>query len=74
MSSWKLVSEKGNQEFTFPAGTALAPGGTLKIATGPDTTAGQGVLVWTRKNIWNNNGDPGAIYNSGGKLVSRYPR
>jgi len=74
LSGWKLISEKGNQEFTFPSGTTLAPGGTIKIVTGPNATAGPGVFVWTTKNIWNNDGDPGALYDSSGKLVSRYPR
>lgn len=74
ISGWRLVSEKGNQEFTFPSGTTLAPGETIKITTGPNATAGSGVLVWTTENIWNNDGDPGALYDSSGKLVSRYPR
>ncbi len=74
ISGWRLVSEKGNQEFTFRSGTALAPGETIKIVTGPNAAAGSGVLVWTTENLWNNDSDPGALYDSSGKLVSRYPR
>ena len=75
ISGWKLVSEVGtNQDFTFPSGTILTPGRTIKVTTGPNATAEPGVFAWTKENIWNNNGDPGALYDSSGKLVSRYPR
>jgi len=29
LTGWKLVSEEGNQTFTFPSGTTLPAGGTL---------------------------------------------
>jgi len=65
------VSEVGNQTFTFPADTTLAEGGTLKIVSGKNAQAGANVLVWTESNIWNNDGDPGALYNPGGQMVSK---
>ncbi len=74
ISGWKLVSEKGNQEFIFPAGMTLAAGAAVKVATGPNAASAPGFIVWTTTNIWNNDGDPGALYDSAGKLVSRYPR
>lgn len=72
LSGWRLVSEKGNQEFTFPAGTKLPPGGTLKVISGPEAQGKSGVLVWMKNNIWNNDGDPGALYDAQGNLVSRW--
>jgi len=71
LTGWKLVSEVGNQTFTFPADTTLAEGGTLKIVSGKNAQAGANVLVWTESNIWNNDGDPGALYNPGGQMVSK---
>jgi len=71
LTSWKLVSEKGNQTFTFPSGTTLSAGATLKVVSGKNAHAGTNVLVWTESNIWNNEGDPGALYNAQGQLVSR---
>ncbi len=74
LSGWKLVSQKGDQVFNFPAGTAIAAGEILKVKSGPDAQAGFNSLVWTEKNIWNNKGDPGVLYDSDGKEVSGFPR
>lgn len=71
LKGWKLVSEQGNQTFNFPAGTKLAAGGTLKVVSGKNARAGTNVLVWTESNIWNNEADPGALYNPQGELVCR---
>jgi len=71
LTDWKLVSEAGNQTFTFPSGTTITGGGTLKVVSGKNAQAGTNVLVWTESNIWNNDGDPGALYNAQGQLVSR---
>lgn len=71
LTGWKLVSVIGNQTFIFPAGTTLTPGGSLKVVSGEKAQAGTGMLVWTQSNIWNNDGDPGALYDAQGNLVSR---
>jgi len=71
LTGWKLVSEKGNQTFNFPSGTTIPADGTLKVVSGKDAQAGTSVLVWTELNIWNNDGDPGALYNAQGQLVSQ---
>lgn len=71
LTGWKLVSEVGNQTYTFPAGTTLAGGGTLKVVSGEKAQSGAGILVWTQSNIWNNDGDPGALFNAEGQLVSK---
>lgn len=71
ISGWKLVSEKGNQTFIFPSGTVIQAGSSLKVVSGRNAQAGTGVLVWTKSYIWNNDGDPGALYDANGKLISR---
>lgn len=71
LTGWTLVSEVGPQTFYFPAGTSLAPGGTLQILSGPDAQAGTNQLLWEKANIWNNAGDTGALYDAQGSLVSR---
>ena len=71
LTGWKLVSEAGNQAFSFPSGTTLPAGETLKVVSGKNAKAETNVLVWTDSNIWNNDGDPGALYNAEGQLVSR---
>jgi len=71
LTGWQLVSEVGKQTFTFPSGTTLPGGVILKVVSGKNAQAGNNVLVWTESNIWNNDGDPGALYNAKGQLVSR---
>ena len=71
LTGWRLVSEVGNQTYHFPSGTTLIAGGSLKIVSGEKALPGIDRLVWTQLNIWNNNGDPGALYDAQGKLVSK---
>ncbi len=71
LTGWKLVSEKGNQTYNFPGGTTIAPDGTLKVLSGPKAVPSPGALVWTDSTIWNNDGDPGVLYNAQGQVVSR---
>lgn len=72
LTGWKLVSEVGDQTYHFPSGTTLVAGGSLKIVSGENALPGIDSLVWTQSNIWNNNGDPGALYDAQGKLVSKF--
>ena len=74
VSGWTLVSEVGNQRFIFPAGTKLAAGTVLRITSGPTAKAGPGTLVWSKENIWNNDGDPAVLLDAQGHQVSRLDR
>ncbi|WP_427338126.1 lamin tail domain-containing protein, partial [Caloranaerobacter sp. DY30410] len=67
MTGWKLVSVIGNQTYYFPTGYILKAGATITIASGKST----GDLKWTSKNIWNNKGDTGILYDKKGNEVSR---
>lgn len=71
LTGWKLVSERGNQTYSFPSGTEIPAGGTLKVTSGPKTAASTGTLVWTKSNMWNNDGDPGALVNAQEQMVSQ---
>lgn len=71
LSGWVLISTSGNQRFTFPHGTVLAPGSRLIVRSGPKAAPGPGVLVWTRRFIWANQGDPAELRDRDGKLVDR---
>jgi len=71
ISGWILVSERGNQRFTFPAGTVIIAGDSVAVVSGADATAGTGRLLWTRSSVWNNDGDPAVLLDAGGREVSR---
>ncbi len=71
LTGWRLVSVKGDQTYYFPPGTTLAAGGTIQVVSGQDAAAGVGVLVWTKNDIWNNNGDPAELYDAKERLISR---
>ncbi|SHI81540.1 MBL fold metallo-hydrolase [Desulfosporosinus lacus] len=71
LTGWKLVSEVGNQIYNFPADTTLTPGGSLKVVSGEKARAGSDSLLWTESNIWNNDGDPAALYDAQGQLAAK---
>lgn len=66
MTGWKLVSVKGNQVYYFPDNFILKAGASVTVASGNS----EGDLKWTKNNIWNNDGDPGELYDNKGNLVS----
>ena len=55
----------------FPAAQPFPLGGTLKVLSGPKAVVSTGALEWTKTNMWNNDGDPGALYDAQGQVVSR---
>lgn len=67
ISSWTLLSVKGEQKYIFPAGTVIKAGAILTIASGDAS----GDIKWTTKNIWNNDGDPAELIDSSGTIVSK---
>ncbi|NLW17944.1 MAG: MBL fold metallo-hydrolase [Firmicutes bacterium] len=74
LSGWILVSEVGEQRFTFPKSTRLSPGEEIQIVAGPRATAGPKRIVWTDGYIWNNQYDPATLYSAEGVLVKRVAR
>ncbi|WP_018249650.1 MBL fold metallo-hydrolase [Orenia marismortui] len=72
ISNWKLISLRGKQEFIFPKGTVIRPGKNLTIVSGRRAKKAKEQIVWTKKYIWNNQGDFAQLYNSKNQLVSEY--
>jgi len=74
MSSWRLVSVKGNQVFAFPEGFLLVKGKTVTITSGPEAYEDSpSVLKWTTSTMWNNDGDPAELLDDNARLVSSLP-
>ena len=73
LAGWVLISVAGNQRFRFPPGLVLQPGGRLVVRSGPGAAAGPGVLVWSRRYVWNNQGDSAELRDAAGALVARWP-
>lgn len=70
LSGWVLVSVQGDQRYTFAEGTILKAGESLAVLSGSNAKADIGQVVWTEKNIWNNDYDPAELYDAAGQLVS----
>ena len=66
LKGWKLYSH-GGQEYIFPA-IELFPGASVSIHSGPGATG----IVWTRKYVWNDEGDKAILYDPEGNVVDVY--
>jgi hypothetical protein len=74
LSGWTLVSLRGNQTFSFPAGLTLAPGRAVTVTSGPTTRQEPpDILSWIASHMWSNSGDPGELRNASGQLVASSP-
>lgn len=72
MTGWRLLSVKGNQWYTFPAGYQLAPGAAVYVHSGLLARHDPPLhLRWTRRYIWHNKGDTAVLYDAAGSEVSR---
>lgn len=74
LAGWVLISEVGDQRYTFSSPTLLQPGSEIQVLAGPNAKPGPNKLVWTNSYIWNNDHDPAALYNAQGILVKRVER
>jgi len=73
LSQWRLVSVRGNQEFIFPENTILHVEDEIKVISGPKAELkGNNTIIWTKKYIWNNDGDTAELYDDNNKLISKY--
>ena len=87
-NNWKLSDDDGNeialtQAFTMGEQCFLPPGGVLRVHSGPMVSEEKrksfescGDLIvdfyWTRKKVWNNDGDDAFLINSQDETVYRY--
>jgi len=72
MSGWRLEDVAG-YVYYFPSIT-LAPDGFVRIHSGPDAPLDDPPTDyrWTRRYIWNNDGDTAYLYDAAGRLVDTY--
>ncbi|KZN34761.1 hypothetical protein N480_20980 [Pseudoalteromonas luteoviolacea S2607] len=68
LSGWKITAGDKYQTFVFAKDTLIYPHETLRIETYP----GSALSFDSKRPIWNNKGDKGALYDSDGALVSTW--
>ncbi len=69
LTGWQLHSVRGDQWFAFPAGHVLAAGATVRVYSATGSAPADG-LLWTEKNMWNNEGDEARLIDASGAVVS----
>lgn len=63
----------GNQTFDFPDGFILKPQQAVSLVSGKEAASGDGKLMWSTANFWNNeNADTAELYDQTDKKVSEY--
>lgn len=65
LDGWRLHDDGTNHSWPLD-GLSIEPGGRLIIATGDTPTEGEGIVVWKRENIWNNDGDTAHLVDPAG--------
>lgn len=70
LRGWTLVSVKGEQKFQLPA-LQVAAGRAVRVVSGA-TPVAPGDIQWTRRNVWNNNGDNALVLDSTGAIVAQH--
>ena len=71
LRGWTLVSVTGGQRFTLPNVTLPAKD-TVTITSGGDARDDPPRYIrWTRRNVCNNDGDPGQLFDASRNLVAR---
>lgn len=74
LQGYKLVSEVGNQVYTFPAGVSLVPNSGITVWSGPKAPSKYKWptdLIWSSRYMWNNEGDTALLYDADGNLISK---
>jgi micrococcal nuclease len=72
LTGWKMVSIEGNQTYYFPDGFVLKAKTDVTVWSGKDAKDNPpSDLKWTGKNIWNNKGDDGVLFDNQGNEVDR---
>jgi len=78
VSGWSLRAVVAGGSFSFPAGTRVAPGGSLTVWAGPDAhakaaaaaAAGSVDLVWSTASVWDPAGDTASLRDPAGREIS----
>jgi hypothetical protein len=70
ISGWRILSEKGLQDFYFPSGTVLGVGASFKVTS--KGANGTGDFIMANGYIWNNDeSDPAVLFDASGVEVDR---
>jgi hypothetical protein len=64
---WILASGVGGQRFRLGT-TEIGPHASLRIVSGRTTAVQNGDMLWTKQNVWNNDGDVARLYDANGLL------
>jgi hypothetical protein len=74
LSGYKLSSVVGDQGFTFGEDCVLDRGETVTVWSGPQSSKHKDPprhLQWTRRYIWNNEGDTAVLFDGEGAVVQK---
>ncbi|WP_422358881.1 CehA/McbA family metallohydrolase [Reichenbachiella sp.] len=70
LKGWELISEKGNQTFTFKNSKKLEPSDFVVVTSGKNAKSGNEFIKWTESFIWSNNSpDKGILKNESGHVI-----
>lgn len=73
LTGYVLISVVGDQRFTFPS-IELKPGEAVTVTSGRNARHDPPrYLLWTKKYIWNDDGDPAELRSPDGELVASWP-
>lgn len=70
ISGWKLHADDRGQDFTFPGGTLLRSGQSIRVYTNEIHPETGGFSYGIKRAIWNNKTDEGKLLDATGKQVS----
>lgn len=73
LTGWRLASSQADQDFQFPSGFVLMSDSELRIHSGPSAVATTpGDLVWSKTEMWSNEGDTATLFDAEGNAVSTF--
>ncbi len=73
LSGWRVNAGDGGQNYTFPDGTTINAGQTIRVYTNQVHAESGGFSFGSKQSIWNNKGDVGYLYNARGDEVASHP-
>ncbi|CAL9313475.1 lamin tail domain-containing protein [Streptomyces sp. SudanB182_2057] len=73
LSGWTLGADDAGQDFTFPPGTMLQPGQTVRVHTNENHPESGGFSYGSNRAIWNNQGDVARLNDPSGHEWTNFP-
>lgn len=71
ISGWRLDADDAGQNFTFPAGTVLAAGQSIRVYTNEVHPESGGFSYGSGRAIWNDRGDTAQLLDPSGNVMSK---